>query len=350
MFRKRSLLALKVLLGLGAAGGAAYLLVQEVYLDAAADFPGRLPPLEVEMQTAETDLAARLADANVLLPPDELERLILFVEPRKQRAHQVRQTQPSHEPGRAACVLLSAQRSSTIAKAVLASMWDYRRTLKVKCTRDEHEQRALSACHTRSATRVLHTLQKNGDICIKLNIMQPDVERFSAIDMSTVNRLTRLVRRAFPMFEFSWLAEEMNQNPPFLEMDFAHEAGNAEHARQDSAHYTSTSVYIPQLYFASTRVMIMEFIHGHRPGDLLLLRDNHINLKHVSQEPSKAFAQMLYIHGFFHADPHAGNALVRFVPRNSPLSRSSRPPFNFELVLGESGDPLLSSISRAGAR
>jgi aarF domain-containing kinase len=40
---------------------------------------------------------------------------------------------------------------------------------------------------------------------------------------------------------------------------------------------------------------------------------------------------MLYLHGFFHADPHGGNVLIR------PAQKGSRSPFNFEVVLLDHG-------------
>ena len=40
---------------------------------------------------------------------------------------------------------------------------------------------------------------------------------------------------------------------------------------------------------------------------------------------------MLYIHGFFHADPHGGNLLIR------PRPKQSRSSENFEIVLLDHG-------------
>jgi hypothetical protein len=40
---------------------------------------------------------------------------------------------------------------------------------------------------------------------------------------------------------------------------------------------------------------------------------------------------MVYEHGFFHADPHAGNLLIR------PTVQPSRSPFNFEIALLDHG-------------
>jgi len=138
------------------------------------------------------------------------------------------------------------------------------------------------------------------------------------------------VKRVFPQFAFDWLADEMNKNLP-LELDFRHEAGNSLRAQKDFAQYKSTCVYFPKVPWVHKRVMAMEFVKGQRPDNLAFLAEHHIDRNRVSQELARIFSQMLYMHGFFHADPHGGNVLIR--PRQ-PGSRSAE---NFEIVLLDHG-------------
>lgn len=165
---------------------------------------------------------------------------------------------------------------------------------------------------------------------LAIKMMHPDVERFSAVDMKTVTVLVKWVKRLLPEFSFEWLADEMNENMP-LEMDFRHEAQNAKRADDDFAHYRKTSVYIPKVKYVFKRVMAMEFIDGRRPDDLRYLAEHNIDRNRVSQELSRVFSQMLYLHGFFHADPHGGNVLIR------PAQPGSRSRYNFEVVLLDHG-------------
>ncbi|CAO1617190.1 unnamed protein product [Sympodiomycopsis kandeliae] len=165
---------------------------------------------------------------------------------------------------------------------------------------------------------------------LAVKLMHPQVERFSDVDMKTVNHLVGWVKKGFPQFEFTWLAEEMNANMP-LEMDFTHEAENARRATEDFAKYKKTSVYIPRVPWAFKRAMALEYIDGRRPDDLAYLAEHNIDRNIVSQELSRAFAEMLYIHGFFHADPHGGNVLIR------PAPKESRSRHNFEVVLLDHG-------------
>jgi len=181
-----------------------------------------------------------------------------------------------------------------------------------------------------SLAQVHRAVDRKTGMVMAIKLMHPEVERFSEVDMRTVNVLVKWVKKAFPQFEFTWLAEEMNENLP-LEMDFRHEAQNAERATMDFQGYKQTTVYIPRVPWVYKRAMAMEFIDGKRPDDLQYLAKHNIDRNRVSQELSRVFAQMLYLHGFFHADPHGGNVLIQ------PAQKGSRSPFNFEVVLLDHG-------------
>lgn len=183
-----------------------------------------------------------------------------------------------------------------------------------------------------SLAQVHRAVDRRTGQALAVKLMHPEVERFSHVDMQTVNVLVKWVKKVFPQFEFTWLAEEMNDNMP-LEMDFRHEAQNAQRADKDFAHYRKTSVYIPKVPWVFKRAMAMEFIDGRRPDDLAYLAEHDIDRNRVSQELSRVFAQMLYLHGFFHADPHGGNVLIR----PSKDHKGSRSPYNFEVVLLDHG-------------
>ena len=165
---------------------------------------------------------------------------------------------------------------------------------------------------------------------LAVKMLHPNVERFSQVDMRMVTILVHWVKRVFPDFAFDWLSEEKKKNMP-LELDFRHEAGNSSRAQRDFEQYKNTCVAFPKVPWVYRRVMAMEFVEGSRPDNLTYLAEHKIDRNRVSQELSRIFAQMLYMHGFFHADPHGGNVLIR--PRQ-PGSRSSE---NFEIVLLDHG-------------
>ncbi|KZO98931.1 ABC1-domain-containing protein [Calocera viscosa TUFC12733] len=165
---------------------------------------------------------------------------------------------------------------------------------------------------------------------VAVKIQHPHLEEFAAVDIKTTMFAMDWVKALFPNFEFSWLGEEMQENLP-LEMDFSHEAGNARRAIEDFKMEKQTTLYIPRVLWANRRSMVMEYIEGARVDDLPFLAKHGIDRNRVSQELSRIFSQMVYLKGFFHADPHPGNLLIR------PAPKGSRSPYNFEIVLLDHG-------------
>ncbi|WFD41447.1 hypothetical protein MPSI1_000074 [Malassezia psittaci] len=181
-----------------------------------------------------------------------------------------------------------------------------------------------------SLAQVHRACDKETGQVLAIKMLHPNVERFSNVDMRMVTTLVHWVKRVFPDFSFEWLADEMNKNLP-LELDFRHEAANSRRAQKDFERYKHTCVTFPQVPWVHRRVLAMEYIQGSRPDDLVYLAEHHIDRNRVSQKLSEIFSQMLYIHGFFHADPHGGNLLIR------PRQKHSRSKENFEIVLLDHG-------------
>ncbi|GAA5989826.1 hypothetical protein JCM11641_004806, partial [Rhodosporidiobolus odoratus] len=165
---------------------------------------------------------------------------------------------------------------------------------------------------------------------VAVKCMHPALEEFAAIDMRTTTFLLGLVKRVFPSFEFTWLGEEMEQNLP-LEMDFRHEAANAARCIKDFSDLEKTTLVLPDVLWARKRVMVMEFIQGGRVDDLDYLARHSIDRNAVSREIAEICSRMIYITGFFHADLHGGNLLIR------PSQPGTRSPYNFEVVLLDHG-------------
>ncbi|KAF5316889.1 hypothetical protein D9611_003963 [Ephemerocybe angulata] len=164
---------------------------------------------------------------------------------------------------------------------------------------------------------------------VAVKLQHPHLAEFCNVDMEMVDVTLGWIKYWFPDFEFSWLADEMRTNLP-KEMDFIHEARNAERAKADFTNVV-TSMYIPEIITATKRVLIMEYIQGARVDDLKYLADHNIDRNKVSIELSRIFSQMVFNNGWFHADPHPGNLLIR------PSPPKSKSPYNFEIVLLDHG-------------
>lgn len=69
------------------------------------------------------------------------------------------------------------------------------------------------------------------------------------------------------------------------------------------------------MQLSSQRVLTMEWVEGCRVDDQQAMQRLSLRPKDVAVLLLDAFAEMTYVHGFVHADPHPGNVLVRPAPQ-----------------------------------
>ena len=82
--------------------------------------------------------------------------------------------------------------------------------------------------------------------------------------------------------------------------------------------------------WAKKRILVMEFLSGHRPDDLEFLDSNNIDRDEVSAALSRIFNEMIFGDGApLHCDPHGGNIAIRKNP--------DRRKANFDIILYDHG-------------
>lgn len=94
------------------------------------------------------------------------------------------------------------------------------------------------------------------------------------------------------------------------ELDYLKEGQNAETFAANFE--SSTDIHIPRVFWDTTtsRVLTLERISGVKVDDLDTLNANGIDRSAVIARAVDAIAQMVFVDGFFHADPHPGNLFI----------------------------------------
>jgi ubiquinone biosynthesis protein len=95
------------------------------------------------------------------------------------------------------------------------------------------------------------------------------------------------------------------------EMDFHHEADNVD--RFGELFRDSDFVIIPPVYreVTTTRVLVMRFFEGFRVTEVDEILRHNIDTRKMIENLIGFYGDQLLVHGFFHADPHPGNILIR---------------------------------------
>ena len=131
----------------------------------------------------------------------------------------------------------------------------------------------------------------------------------SFVDIWTCDLLVRLVKFAFPQFEFMWLANEMKINLP-QELAFTKEAINAEKASRIFKEFDWIKVPVISWDLTTDRVLVMEFCSGCHINDLPGLHRQGVDPYEVSSKLGQMYSKMIFDEGYVHCDPHPGNLLV----------------------------------------
>lgn len=130
----------------------------------------------------------------------------------------------------------------------------------------------------------------------------------------------------YPDYDMQWLLPEFEESL-LSELDFRQEAITSERTHRMLTANDSVMrkrVHIPAIRWdlTSERVMAMEWIDGVKPTSLDKVAAMGLNPQDVAATACTVFADMIFLHGMVHTDPHPGNLLVRAAPAAGARSRS----------------------------
>jgi ubiquinone biosynthesis protein len=94
------------------------------------------------------------------------------------------------------------------------------------------------------------------------------------------------------------------------ELDFARESRNLEQFARNFA--GNAYVRIPRLYpeLSTSRVLTMEWLDGAKLCEPAARQMPTTDLRKVTRHGADMYLEMIFHHGFYHADPHPGNLIV----------------------------------------
>jgi predicted unusual protein kinase regulating ubiquinone biosynthesis (AarF/ABC1/UbiB family) len=164
-------------------------------------------------------------------------------------------------------------------------------------------------------------LHDGRDVAVK--IQYPDIEHIVRVDLRSFALLVRVLARLEPNFDFRVVIDEVQKYVP-LELDFVHEADNAE--RMAGHLRGRADILVPAVVreLSTRRVLVMEYAPGVRVTDVAGMRALGVDPADVARRLIDLFCEQILVHGFFHADPHPGNILVQRDGRSSSSTSASR--------------------------
>ena len=189
-------------------------------------------------------------------------------------------------------------------------------------------------------------LDSGAEVVVK--VQRPDIENVIAVDLEILAHLAGLMEQ--------YLEEVQGHRPTAIvqefarslsrEIDFAVELANVQRfARQFKS---NAAIHVPLVYpeLSTPRVLVMEYVLGIKASMAGHLREQGYDLPLIAERGATLVMEQIFVHGFFHADPHPGNLFI--LPDNvvcfidfgqmGRLSRKDREDFTdlvLDLVAGD---------------
>ena len=183
---------------------------------------------------------------------------------------------------------------------------------------------------------------------VVVKVQRPDIENVIAVDLEILAHLAGLMEQ--------YLEEVQGHRPTAIvqefarslsrEIDFAVELANVQRfARQFK---NNAAIHVPLVYpeLSTPRVLVMEYVLGIKASMAGQLREQGYDLPLIAERGATLVMEQIFVHGFFHADPHPGNLFI--LPDNvvcfidfgqmGRLSRKDREDFTdlvLDLVAGD---------------
>ncbi|MBV5316700.1 MAG: AarF/ABC1/UbiB kinase family protein [Desulfobulbaceae bacterium] len=189
-------------------------------------------------------------------------------------------------------------------------------------------------------------LDSGAEVVVK--VQRPGIENIIAVDLEILAHIADLMEQ--------YLEEVQGHRPSAIvhefarslsrEIDFSIELANIQRfSRQFEG---NPAIHVPLVYpeLSTDRVLVMEYVLGIKSSKVEVLAEQGYDLTLIAERGANLVMEQIFIHGFFHSDPHPGNIFI--LPNNvvcfidfgqmGRLSRKDREDFTnlvLDLVAGD---------------
>jgi ubiquinone biosynthesis protein len=166
-----------------------------------------------------------------------------------------------------------------------------------------------------SIAQVHRAVRRNGEKCV-IKVQRPGIEKTVRLDLGIMADLAALLERHVedwqvhkPTAVVAEFARQVEQ-----ELDFRAEAAHLERFAYQFA--LEPHIHVPKVYSQTStrRVLTMEQIDAVKASNFEALDAAGLDRALVATRITDLIMKQVFVHGFFHADPHPGN--IHILPDN----------------------------------
>ncbi len=155
------------------------------------------------------------------------------------------------------------------------------------------------------------TLPTGESVVVK--VQKPDAKKQVGTDLALLRDVVRLTESYFKNFGVYNPLEIVDTFEKTMqrELDYTQELRNME--KFQKLHKDRTNFHIPFAYrnYSTAKILTTEYIQGCKISDVAQLEVWGLEPKNIIEKGLNIYLTQIFEYGFFHADPHPGNILVR---------------------------------------
>ena len=146
---------------------------------------------------------------------------------------------------------------------------------------------------------------------VVVKVQRQGIEKTVRVDLDILAGLVQLAERSkeFKNYRPAAMVAELRRTL-LRELDFRRERRNMVRFKREFN--GNGTVLIPSSYaeLSTSRVLTMQHVDGVSLTDTERIQSSGFDLDEVARRGASLFLEMIFVHGFFHADPHPGNFVL----------------------------------------
>ncbi|MCP4178232.1 MAG: AarF/ABC1/UbiB kinase family protein [bacterium] len=172
---------------------------------------------------------------------------------------------------------------------------------------DSFEEEPLAAA---SIGQVHRACYKGNQVIVK--VQRPKIKEIIEADLEILYHFAVLLEKhiyELSAHKPSMIVKEFAKSLE-KEIDFMVELKNTARFAIESTE--EGVVYAPKIYkeVSTKRVLVAEFINGIKASDIEALKKEGYDLKLIAERGANSLLKQIFVHGYFHGDPHPGNIFI----------------------------------------
>ncbi|MBU0618469.1 MAG: AarF/ABC1/UbiB kinase family protein [Planctomycetes bacterium] len=170
------------------------------------------------------------------------------------------------------------------------------------------EQKSLAAASIGQVHRA--RLNDGEDVVVK--VQRPNIRHTIEVDLEIMLHLATLLERHVEEAELHRPTRIVEEFARVMEQELDYDIERAHLERFANLFLDDDTVYVPKVYrdYSTHRVLTMEYITGVNVSDLDAIMQNRLSRRQIAARGAELILKQVFVHGFFHADPHPGNVFA----------------------------------------